>query len=73
MIDVFEMQQVDMKDEPHSLHVMGEWEQTIVACASNDRFGRVRKCKNCGLEEAFAGGAGSHYFDYGLGNSCNVE
>ena len=70
MIDALEMQQVEMSDVPHSSHDMGEWMQTIVACASNDRFGRVRTCKNCGLQDVMAGGAESHYFDHGLTNVC---
>lgn len=71
MIDALEMEQVAYKTaEPHKTHKMGEWSSTIVACASNDRFGQVRKCKVCGGRDVKAGGAGSRYFDEILLSTC---
>ncbi len=51
---------IGRKDKPNMTHKWGKWESTIISCASDDRFGRLRKCKKCDAEEAFAGGAGSH-------------
>lgn len=71
MIDALSMQQVSYKTEPHPSHTMGEWESTLVACASNDRFGSERCCKKCSLRDVKAGGAGSRYFDEGLETECS--
>lgn len=73
MIDALSMNDVGMSDEPHASHRMGEWEQTIAACASNDRFGRVRLCEVCGGRDVKAGGAGSRYHDPCLAGPCDVE
>jgi len=42
----------EMKNEPHPSHEMTEWESTIVTIISTSRFGKFRKCKNCGAEQA---------------------
>lgn len=70
MIDALEMEDVGMNDEPHSSHKMTAWSSTIVACASNDRFGMVRECSKCGGRDVKAGGAGSRYHDHGMRERC---
>jgi len=40
------------RDKPHPSHKMTKWESTIVTLISTSRFGEIRKCKNCGAEEA---------------------
>jgi hypothetical protein len=72
MINALDMQWVPMKQLPHASHNFTKKESTIVACASNDRFGSVRTCKRCGGREVWAGGAGSHYFDSELMERCRV-
>jgi len=73
MINALEMDRVPWDAEPHESHDMGEWESTIVACASNDRFGQIRKCKKCKAEEVKAGGPGSHYFETELCIECSED
>ena len=70
MINANAMEWVSEESTPHSSHQFGPKESTIVACASNDRFGQVRECKKCGAKEVWAGGAGSHYFDQELLYKC---
>jgi hypothetical protein len=70
MIDALSMEMVAMDAKPHPSHQFGKKESTIVACASNDRFGSIRACTKCELSEVWAGGAGSHYFDRGLQETC---
>lgn len=70
MINALDMEKVSMSTEPHASHKFGKKESTLVACASNDRFGSIRTCKGCGRSEVWAGGAGSHYFDAGLDEEC---
>lgn len=70
MIDALSMETVPMDAKPHPSHRFGKKESTIVACASNDRFGSIRTCTKCALREVWAGGAGSHYFDRGLQEPC---
>jgi len=70
MINALSMDQVPMDAKPHPSHQFGKKESTLVACASNDRFGSIRTCKKCELSEVWAGGAGSHYFDHGLKEPC---
>ena len=38
--------------EPDRSHDMTEWENTIVTILSTPRFGRFRKCRKCGGEQA---------------------
>ena len=71
MIDALSLEQVNMKTEPHHTHRFSEWKDTMVSCASNDRFGSMRKCQRCGCIEVFAGGGGSHYFDGDAGEPCH--
>lgn len=70
MINALSMEQVAMDAKPHPSHKFGKKESTIVACASNDRFGSIRTCKKCEGREVWAGGAGSHYFDAELLKEC---
>lgn len=70
MIQALEMDQVAMDAKPHPSHKFGKKQPTTVACASNDRFGSIRECKQCERREVWAGGAGSHYFDPGLQERC---
>jgi hypothetical protein len=70
MIDAFTMEMVAMDAKPHPSHQFGNKKSTIVACASNDRFGSIRTCAKCALREVWAGGAGSHYFDHDLQKPC---
>ena len=70
MIDALSMEFVAMGKEPHASHKMGAWESTLVSCASNDRFGKIRECENCGGRDVIAGGAGSRYHDKELGMVC---
>lgn len=70
MIDALEMEAVHWDEPPHASHVFGKKSSTLVACASNDRFGSIRTCKGCEGREVWAGGAGSHYFDAGLKTAC---
>ena len=70
MIAAYDMEQVSESAAPHSSHKMGEKESTLIACASNDRFGTVRACERCEGREVWAGGAGSHYFDPELKRPC---
>lgn len=70
MIDAVSMNQVAMDATPHASHTFGKKESTLVACASNDRFGSIRTCRRCGGREVWAGGAGSHYFDEELLEAC---
>jgi hypothetical protein len=70
MIYALNMEMVMMDAKPDASHQFGRKESTIVACASNDRFGSVRTCKRCGGREVWAGGAGSHYFDSELLRKC---
>lgn len=70
MIDALEMQPVKYDAEPHASHRMGAWESTLVACASNDRFGQIRECAACGGRDVKAGGPGSRYFDAELLRNC---
>ena len=70
MIDALFMKMVTMHAKPHPSHQFGKMESTIVACASNDRFGSIRTCTKCELREVWAGGAGSHYVDHGLQEPC---
>jgi hypothetical protein len=71
VINALSMEMVAMDAKPHPSHKFGKKESTIVACASNDRFGSVRTCKKCGGREVWAGGAGSHYFDSELQGPCS--
>ena len=70
MINAGDMEMVAMDAKPHPSHKFGEKESTLVACASNDRFGSIRACKVCEGREVWAGGAGSHYFDAELLRAC---
>ncbi len=70
MIAAYDMEYVPMHATPHESHKMGPKESTLVACASNDRFGSVRACEKCEGREVWAGGAGSHYFDPELAERC---
>jgi hypothetical protein len=70
MINALDMEGVPMDAKPHASHKFGKKESTLVACASNDRFGSIRTCKHCGGREVWAGGAGSHYFDSELKRAC---
>ena len=58
----------------HSTHVMDEWGSDIIDLPqmSDARFGKSRKCTECGYEEAFAGGAGSHWIDEELLEVCEM-
>lgn len=40
------------KIKPHPSHKMGEWKSTIVTLTETPRFGKIRKCVNCGAEQA---------------------
>ena len=71
MINALDMEHVAMNAQPHASHKFGKKESTLVACASNDRFGSIRVCKKCGGREVWAGGAGSHYFDTELQQVCS--
>lgn len=70
MIDALEMEQVTSDARPHPSHRMGSSQSTIVACASNDRFGSVVSCERCGARDVKAGGPGSRYFDEALMSAC---
>lgn len=70
MINALEMVAVSYIEEPHESHKMDGWESTIVACASNDRLGKVRECKKCEGRDVKAGGAGSRYHDPELSKPC---
>lgn len=70
MIDALSMESVSYEEEPHPSHKMGKKESTLVACASNDRFGSVRACVNCEGRDVEAGGAGSRYHDPELMREC---
>lgn len=41
------------KLNPHPSHDMTQWKSTIVTLISTSRFGRWRKCRNCGAEHAY--------------------
>lgn len=41
-----------MKSQVHPTHKMTEWRSTIVTLISTSRFGEIRKCSDCGAEEA---------------------
>ena len=72
VIDACAMEWVSMETMPHASHQFGKKTSTLVACASNDRFGSIRTCKHCGGREVWAGGAGSHYFDTALKRTCKI-
>lgn len=72
MINALEMTYVAMDKEPHPSHKMSSKESALIACASNDRFGSVRHCKNCEGRDVIAGGAGSRYHDPELENTCEA-
>lgn len=70
MINALSMVMVRENDTPHPSHQFGPKDSTLVACASNDRYGQVRTCKKCEANEVWAGGPGSHYFDQELFSKC---
>lgn len=39
----------------HPTHRMTKWRSTIVTIIATPRFGRLRECKKCGLEQAETG------------------
>jgi hypothetical protein len=42
-----------MPERPiHPSHKMTDWEYTIVCIGSTERFGKIRRCENCGAEQA---------------------
>lgn len=70
MINAVEMQQIYFDKKPHNSHKMTAWEDDMVACASNDRFGQVRSCCLCEGRDVKAGGADSRYWDSELFTKC---
>lgn len=38
--------------QPHASHEMTEWRSTTVTISGTSRFGRLRRCKQCGSEHA---------------------
>jgi hypothetical protein len=43
---------MDIRYEPHPSHKMTPWESTIITLIDTPRFGRTRKCSECGAEQA---------------------
>lgn len=70
MISALDMEFVYYSREPDVSHDMTVWEETIVSCASNDRFGSVRHCTRCEARDVKASGAGSRYWDQELFKKC---
>jgi hypothetical protein len=73
MIDALSLNQVGMSQEPDESHQMGDWESTLVSCASIGRFGSVRTCKVCGGIDVRAGGAGSRYHSDEMALPCKPQ
>lgn len=72
MVYTLDMVMVDKTKVPHKSHDMGNWASTVVACASNDRFGEIRSCSGCGGRHVEAGGPGSQYMDKELLRKCEA-
>jgi hypothetical protein len=62
------MEHVNKDEKPHSSHRMTAAKSTIVSCASNERFGTVCKCKDCGGKFILAGQG--TYLDEKLMTKC---
>lgn len=60
---------MDKKFQPHETHAMTEWHSTIVTLINTPRFGKWRKCKKCGAEEAKS--VCGHKWHGALEKKCN--
>ena len=70
LINAASLKQVSKDEKPHKSHSFGRKTSTVVACASEDRFGSVRSCKHCDATEVWAGGPGTHYLDQRATKAC---
>lgn len=56
---------------PHATHDMSRWRSDMITLIDTPRFGRIRKCKKCGYEQAETA-AGADW-DSELGQPCGGD